>query len=432
MSLAYDLAIIGAGWAGINAAQEAKKQGLKVALIEKHKLGGTCLNLGCIPTKALIHCARTYRNIKKSSSFGIENTPAAVNFTEVQKRKEAVILALAKSLQFSLKGVDILNGQATLRSSQELSVNSDILRAKYIIIANGSAPQQLANLKFDGKKIVSSSLILGLNALPKRLLIIGGGAIGCEFASLFSTLGVEISIVELMPQLLPQEDEETAKKLQAAFKKRGIEVSTSTDFKTINLENYPMVLLSIGRKARLQGLGLERIGLHAEKAILTDDFMQTNIPNIFAAGDCTGGKMLAHYAAHQGLIAARNILKPKREKKTAPHLVPNCIFSDPEVASIGFSEAQADKAGIETKTNKIDFLASGMARILDEAEGFIKIVSDKKSGEILGASIIGPKATELISVISVAIYSRLKLEQLRNMIFAHPTLSESIPQACAD
>ncbi|KPK43047.1 MAG: hypothetical protein AMJ78_00350 [Omnitrophica WOR_2 bacterium SM23_29] len=426
----FDVAIIGAGWAGFNAAREARKLGLNVALIEKDEIGGTCLNRGCIPTKALIQSAKIYSLSKKSTKFGVEITDSKINFPEIQKRKQTIVNQLCKGMQSMLKDITYMKGEAQFISNEELSVGNDTIKAKYTIVATGSKPIQIPGISFDGKKVLSSNNLLNLDNLPQSLLIIGGGVIGCEFASLFSILGTEVIIVELMPQLLPQEDKEIAKKLEVSLKKKGIKISTSTDAKTVKLDNYELVLLCIGRAPDLGGLYLTGIGVELEKTrIVTTEYLNTNIPNIFAAGDCTGGKLLAHFAAHQGEIAARNIAKPRHSQAMEPYLIPNCIFTDPEIASIGITEEEAKKKGIELESSKFDFLGSGMARILDEAEGFIKIISDKKTNDILGASIIGPKATELIGIMTVALQSRMKLSQLRNIIFAHPTLSESIQEA---
>ncbi len=426
----FDLAVIGAGWAGFSAAQEAKRLGLKVALIEKDEIGGTCLNRGCIPAKTLIQSAKIYSLSKKSTKFGIEIIDSKINLPEIQKRKEVIIKQLGRGMQLMLGDIALLKGEAQFISTGELDVGGNRIKAKYIIIATGSKPIQLAGLRFDGRKIISSSDILNLNALPRSLLIIGGGVIGCEFASLFSMLGTEVTIVELMPQLLPQEDREVARKLEAVFKKKGIKINTGTDARTINLDNYDSALLCIGRAADFGNLDLKRIGIQLERnRIVTDEYLNTNIPNIFAAGDCTGLKLLAHFAAHQGLTAAKNIAAPGHCKQIESQLIPNCIFTDPEIASVGITEDEAKKRGIKLKSSKFDFLGSGMARILEEAEGFIKVISDKETDNILGASIIGPKATELIGIITVAIQAGLKLSGLHNIVFAHPTLSESIHEA---
>lgn len=426
----YDLAIIGAGWAGFNAAIRAKELGLKVILIEKGQIGGTCLNQGCIPTKTLIQSAKMYALAKKSNVFGIDLVNPQINFIRIQERKDKIIQQLRSGMQFMLKGVDVLNTEAKILSNEELKAAGRIIKAKSILIATGSKPLELKDLRFDGRRIISSDEILNLNRVPESLLVIGGGVIGCEFASLFSALGSQVSIVELMPQLLPGIDKEIARRLEVVFKKRGIKVSTNTDAKTVDLNEYDLALLSIGRFPNIQDLGLDKLGMNKDKGrIVTDEYLKTDIPNIYAAGDCTGKIMLAHFAAYQGRIAAENIACPRSPKKADNSDIPNCIFTDPQIASIGLSEEGARAKGPDIKINKFDFLGSGMARILDETEGLIKIISDAKTEQILGACIIGPQATELISALTLAKSNHLKVSQIRDTIFAHPTLSESMAEA---
>jgi dihydrolipoamide dehydrogenase len=426
----YDLAVIGAGWAGFNAAIRAKALGLKVALIEKGQIGGTCLNRGCIPTKTLIQSAKIFSLTKKSTNFGIELANPKINFLKIQERKEKIIQQLRQGMQFMLKDVDYLNAPAQILSPQEIKIGDKVIQTKFILIATGSKPTELKNLKFDGKKIISSDDILNLKAIPLTLLIIGGGVIGCEFASLFNQLGTEVSVVELMPQILPGTDKEVARKLENTFKKKSIKVKTNTDATSVDLKNFELVLLCIGRIPNTSDLGLENLGINLEKGkIIVDENLKTNIPNIYAAGDCIGKFMLAHFAAYQGWIAAENIAYPDNPKKADNTNIPNCIFTDPEIASVGLNEEEAENKGIDIKINKFDFLGSGTARILDETEGFIKIISDKKTEQILGAAIIGPKATEIIGILTLAVSIPLKINQIKETIFAHPTLSESITDA---
>ena len=425
----YDLTIIGAGWAGFNAALKAKELGLKVCLIEKSQIGGTCLNLGCIPTKTLIQSAKIYSLAKKSGNFGIEVAVPVANLIKIQERKEKIIRELRSGIQFMLKGIDLINAEAKILPNQELQAGNQIIKTKFILIASGSKPIELNALKFDGKKILSSDDILNLKEIPKSLLIIGGGVIGCEFASLFFALGAQVSIVEMMPQLLPGVDKEVARKLENIFKKKGIKINTNTDATTVDLNNYDLVLLCIGRAANTQSLGLDKLGIKLERnKIAVDEYLKTNVNNIYAAGDCTGKIMLAHFAAYQGRIAAQNLAQPQNPKKADNTSIPNCIFTDPEIASVGISEEEAQNKGIEIKINKFDFLGSGMARIMDETDGFIKIISEKE-GKILGASIIGPKATELIAVLTLVVSNNLTISQIKETIFAHPTLCESIHEA---
>lgn len=430
MAYDYDLIIIGAGWAGFNAAKKAKQLGLNVALIENKQLGGTCLNRGCIPTKALIQSAKIYSLSKKSNNFGIETAESKIIFSEIQARKDKIVQQLAQGIEFMLKGIEIIRAQATISSPNSIKADNKELSARFILIATGSKPTQIRDIKFDGKKIISSDEMLTLQEIPKSLLIIGGGVIGCEFAGLFSTLGCNVSIVEKMPQLLPGLEKESARKLETAFKKKGVKVNTNFDALSVDFNNYDLILLSVGRSPQTENLGLEEIGLETESGkIKTDQFLRTNIPGIYAAGDCTGKFMLAHYAAYQGITAAVNIANPDNLIKCDNEIIPNCIFTDPELSSVGLDEQSALSKGFEIKVNKFDFLGSGMARILDETDGFIKIISDAKSGRILGASIIGPRATELIAVLTTAVSNSLKVSQLKDTIFAHPTLSESIHEA---
>jgi len=426
----YDLTIIGSGWAGFNAALRARDLGLKVCLIEKAQIGGTCLNLGCIPTKALIQSAKVYALAKKSNTFGLEGISSKINFLKVQERKQKLIEQLRQGMQFMLKGIDFLNAEALILSNEEVKAGGQIIKTKFILIATGSKPVELAAFKFDSKKIISSNDILNLKEIPDSLLIIGGGVIGCEFASLFSCLGTQVTIIEKMPQLLPGEDQEVAKKIETLFKKRGIKVNTNTDAATLNLKDYSLTLVCVGRAPETKGLGLDNLGIKLDKGrILVNEYLQTNIANVYAAGDCTAELCLAHFAAYQGRIAAENLANPSNFKKADNQNIPNCIFTDPEIASVGLSEEKARDKGINIVVNKFDFLGSGMARILDETEGFIKIICNTKTEEILGASIIGPRATELIAVLTLAVSSRLKIPQIRSTVFAHPTLSESIREA---
>jgi len=342
-------------------------------------------------------------------------------------------MQLRGSLQFMLKGVDFLNGRAQILSNKEVKIGDNAIRAKFILIASGARPMEIPNLRFDGKKILSSDEILNLKEIPKTLLVIGGGVIGCEFASLFQSLGTQVSIIELTPQLLPGLDKEVAKKIEVIFKKKGMRVNLNSNAVMADLKSYDLVLLCIGRVPNTQNLGLDKLGLKIEKnRIAVDEFLKTNIPNIYAAGDCIGRVMLAHFAAYQGRIAAENIAHPGSQKRAENATVPSCIFADPEIASVGLSEEEALGKGIELKINKFDFLGLSMARILDEFEGFVKIISDKKTEQILGASIIGARATELIAILTLAISSHLKLSLLRDTIFAHPTVSESIGEALAE
>jgi len=425
----YDLAVIGAGWAGFNAALKAKDSGLKVCLLESGSIGGTCLNRGCIPTKALIASAKIYSLTKKSSSFGIESDNPRFDFTKIQERKNKLVWDLAQGMQSRLKDIDFIKSSAQIVSANEIKIDGKLLSAKFILISTGSRPVELPQLKFDGTRIISSDGALMLASLPRSLLIVGGGVIGCEFASLFSVLGVEVSILEKLPMLLPGEDKEVARKIEVAFKKRGVKVYTNADLSSVDLNIHEKILVCVGREPNLTGLGLKELGIKMDKGgIAVDDYLNTSLSNIYAAGDCTGKIMLAHYAAYQGVAAVENITSGNKNKADNP-VVPVCVFCDPEIASVGLSEERAVAAGLPVKLFKFDFRASAMARIIDEAEGFIKIIVNQATEEVIGGCIIGPKATELISILNIAVSLRLKVSQVRSVIFAHPTLSESLRES---
>jgi dihydrolipoamide dehydrogenase len=424
--LSYDLAIIGAGWAGFNAALRARDLGLKVALIDKSDLGGTCLNKGCIPTKALIQSAKTLSLIKKANNFGVHPEHIQIKFSEVQARKNKLILQLRQGMNSLLKGIDYFNSEAILLDKNTVDLKGDKVNSKYILIATGSRPYELPVLPFDAKIVISSDDILDIGEMPGSILIIGAGVIGCEFASLFSILGSKVKMIEKLPRILANEDLDVSKKAELIFKKKGIEINTNTDSENFNIRGFDLVLVSVGRIPNTKSLGLANLGIMTEKEkIITDDYLKTNIPNIYAAGDCTGKIMLAHFASYQGKVAAENIFKDC-SCKADNTVIPNCIFTEPEIASVGLSEEIAKAKGLDIKIDKFDFMASGMARILEESEGFIKVISDKSSEKIIGASIIGPRATELIALFTLAVSCGLKRKDIKDTVFAHPTLSESI------
>jgi len=428
----YDVCIIGAGWAGFNAAIRASKLGASVCLIEKDAIGGVCLNHGCISTKVLAKSSETLSLIKKSSEFGINST-VEFNLIKVLQRKKEIIDRLNKGMQYRLKtkNVQVISGKAEIISPKEVSVDSQKIETDNIIIAIGSRPIELPSLKFDKKRVLSSDDILQIDSIPKDLLIIGGGIIGCEFASIFSEFGSKVTIVELLEHILPAEDKEAAKKIELIFKKKGIEILTKTKVEDLQLDKFDKILVSVGRIPNTEGIGLENIGIKKGRGgILVNDYLQTNIDNIFAAGDCIGGILLAHIASYEGILAAENIFK---EKKAANYLgVPNCIFTNPEIASVGLNEESAKLKDYKFKVLKFNFLSSGMAHILNDTDGFIKITVDDKTQQVIGATIIGPKATELITTLTIAVRNRLKISQINDSIIAHPTLSEGIQEAARE
>ncbi|MFC1703437.1 dihydrolipoyl dehydrogenase [Candidatus Omnitrophota bacterium] len=429
----YDLSVIGAGWAGFTAALEARKKGLNVCLIEKDSVGGVCLHQGCIPTKALVHSAKIASLSKKSEKFGINSEIKAVDFKKIQKRKQELINRLKKGIEFQLKnrGIDLISGTASLKSSDCIAVGDQEIKTKIIIIATGSQSIELPQLQFDGKTILSSKDLLSIDLIPKNLLIVGGGVIGCEFASIFSTLGSKVTIVELLERILPTEDKEISKKIEVSFKKRGVAVMTKTNVDSVEKKSFDAILVCVGRKASIDSVNLANAGIKTERgSIVVDEFLRSNIPSIYAIGDCIGGFLLAHVAAYEGIVAANNIAGDN--VKADYSTVPNCIFTEPEISSVGLSEDQARNKGYDTAVTKFNFLASGKAHILDETDGFIKLIFDKSTKKILGGSIVGPAATELISVLTLAVKTELTIAQIHDTIFAHPTLSEGIAEAARE
>ncbi|HNW40126.1 MAG TPA: dihydrolipoyl dehydrogenase [Candidatus Omnitrophota bacterium] len=425
----YDLVVIGAGWAGFNACLRAKALGLAVCLIDANQIGGTCLNYGCIPTKTLIACAKVFSLAKKSSNFGIQLDHLSINWAAIQEKKEKVVRLLAQGMRSRISGIDFINSPAQIISAREIKVDGRLVKTKSILVATGSRPVQLPGLIFDQNKVISSNEALSLSEIPQSLLVIGGGVIGCEFASLFSSLGSLVTIAEKMPLLLAAEDRDISRKIEVIFKKKGIKVVTGADISSLNLKDYSKVLVCVGRTPNIEGLGLEALGVELKNnKILVDEYLKTNIDNIYAAGDCTGGSMLAHYAAYQGVTAVENIISPNRQKADN-RLIPACIFTDPQIASVGVKENDYLADGLRIKINKFDFRASAMANIIEETDGFVKIITDGDAGRIIGASIIGPQATELISVLVMGISCQLTANQVKAMIFAHPTFSESIRES---
>lgn len=423
----YDLIIIGAGWAGFSAATYASQNGFKVALIERDKIGGTCLNYGCIPTKTLLNSTKLLSQFKKSAKFAIESSGVKLDLPLLNKRLKEVISILSSGMDSVAKSnkIDFLRADAEIVSNNEVRIGDDVIESKYILIASGSRPMELPNIKFDGDKIISSSQALELKEAPKRILIIGGGVIGCEFADVFVSLGSSVEIVELTESLLPGLDREVAKKLETSLRKRGVKISLSTNANSLDLGDYDKVLLCVGRVPESDCF--KQIDIKKDRSrILVNEYLQTNIPNIYAAGDCIGGYLLAHIASYEGRLAVKNMASGNKEKASYK-AVPSAIFSNPEISSVGLSEEEARKNFDSVIIKKFDFRALGMSYVIDEADGFIKIIS-KEDETLLGASIIGPKATEIIQILTLALNNGLKLSQIRNTIFAHPTISEAIAE----
>lgn len=423
----YDIAIIGAGWAGIGAARHARECGLKVCLIEKEELGGVCLNRGCIPTKALLKSAALLSSMRSAARFGIAAENVYPDYKAMHAHKDEVVGQLRKGIDFLLKGIERIQGEASFADEHTLQVRDRQITARTIIIATGSKPIELKSLPFDRERVLSSDGLLACDSAVGKLAVIGGGYIGCEFACLFRALGSEVTILEKEASLLPAEDPEVARKLTALFQKQGITVLCSLDTTTYDFSGFDKVLVAVGRVPAFEGVNLQRAGLALqENTIPLNEYLQSPVPHIYAAGDCTGAVMLAHYADFQGRLIVRNIVSPQERRPVHSAVVPRCIFSRPEIGCVGLQEHEAASSGREVSVHRFDYRGSGMAHILDEKDGFIKIIADRGSAQVLGGSLIGPYSTELIALLTLAVTSGLTLDALRSTIFAHPTVAESI------
>lgn len=439
----HDIIVIGAGPGGYVAAIKAAQNGKSVALIEKNYLGGTCLNVGCIPSKALLAGASILKTIGKADKFGITVSEPKVDYGKMKARKDSVVSQIRTSLTGLLKAnkIEVIEGAATFTGPNTLKVTgneSQDLKADSIIIACGSEPTDVPIFPCDHKQILNSTSILELNELPESLCIIGGGYIGCEFASLFNSLGVKVTIVEALDSIIEAQGTTLSKALSAAFTKAGIEIKTKSQVEKIEKgsssvtvhikEGEPitaeLALVSIGRKINTKGLGLEKAGLAPNKmgAIEVNSRMETGTPGIYAIGDVTGIAMLAHVASHQAIVAATNAMGA--EAHMHYEAIPAVIFTHPEIASVGMTKEQAEKAGYSINVGKFPFMALGKSIASAETEGFTEVISDKDTDAILGAHIVGSHAASLIGQMALAISNELTLDCVIDTIHAHPTLAE--------
>lgn len=445
------LAIIGGGPAGYVAAITAAGQGKDVILIEQGDLGGTCLNEGCMPTKSLLKSAEMLEKVKHANQFGIElpRDQVKVDWNQVLRNKNNVVKKLVDGIGYLMRKnrIKVIKGKATFLTDHSLCVEEsngqEIVTADQFIIATGSEPIELPFAPFDKEWTIDSRQAMSLPAIPDNLLIIGGGVIGCEFASIYSRMGTKVSIVEMTEQLLPGEDADIAAILRMELEKAGVDIYTSTTLKQLDpgkkqvvLENQngvfhqqaQYVLVSVGRRPRFAELGLEKIGVHfSKKGIEVNDQMQTNIPHIYACGDVISGIQLAHVAFHEGRVAALHASGKK--VKVNYQAVPRCIYTSPEIASVGLTEKQAREQYGDLQIGEFPFSANGKALILREQVGKVKIIIEPQYNEIVGLSIIGPLATELIGQGVVMLQAEMTAEGMENFISAHPSVSEAIQEA---
>jgi dihydrolipoamide dehydrogenase len=448
-----DLAVLGGGPGGYVAAIRAAKLGIKTTVIEKENLGGVCLNWGCIPTKALYHVAQTIDEIKKADIFGINISGWSLDFKKAMDRKNNVIAAQRQGLAFHFKknNIETIMGSGKLISSNKILVTQVSgqeveVNAKNIIIATGSHAANVPPFNLEDEGVVDNIGILSLNSIPESLLIVGGGVIGSEFANIFRTFGSNVTIVEMLPRILSTEDTEVSKVIAKAFGKKGINILTNSVIEEVKKDNGKFfcrikggeeiiadkVLISVGRKPNSEGIGLEEIRISTDERgfIKTDSHLRTNIPNIYAIGDVNGGLQLAHVASDEGKIAAENIAG--KNKTMDYRVIPWAVFTSPEIGTVGLNEEQARNKGINVCSGLFPFSNSGKAFITGETEGFVKVVTDKDSGEILGAQMVGPRCSDLIHEVAVAMKGEMVIDTLAETVHSHPTLSEAVMEAAED
>ena len=452
MNEEINVVIIGGGPGGYVAAIKAAHLGLKAVLVEKDKLGGVCLNKGCIPTKALISTAEILNHIQRAEEFGIQVKDYSIDFPALMKRKDLITRRLSSGIEQLMKAnqIRVIRGEGQIIESRTVEVldaegQKEVIKTKNIIIATGSKVMRLPIPGIDSEGVITSDDALSLSELPSRMIIIGGGVVGIEFAGIFKALGVEVTVVEMLPRILLPVDEEIARRLTQILKRKGIEILTDCKVKEIkknhrNLEvlvstndgekrlETEKVLLSAGRVPELGNIDVQRLGIELDKgAIKVDEKMRTNIPGIYAVGDVVGKIMLAHVASREGIVAVENI--SGKEVLMDYKVVPNCVFSMPEVASVGLTEEEARKENSNIKVSKFPFMANGKALGMGETEGMVKIIAGADTSELLGVHILGVHASDLIAEGTLALSMEATAFEIVNTIHAHPTLAEAVAEA---
>ncbi len=452
--MTYDVVVLGSGPGGYPAAIRASQLGKKVAIIEKELLGGVCLNFGCIPTKALLKSAQVSNYVKHAKNYGV-NAQGEPDFAAVVQRSRGVADKMSKGVQFLMKKnkIDVVMGYGKMVSPNKIEVTAadgskSTVEGKNIIIATGARSRELPSLPIDGKKILGYKDAIVLQDKPESIIIVGSGAIGVEFAYVYHSMGVKVTLVEFLPRIVPVEDEDVSRELDRQFRKNGIVVMTSSEVtkvehtsngvkatvKTKNGEEIleaSMVLSAVGIVSNIENIGLEELGIKTDKGkIIVDANQQTSVKGVYAIGDCTPGQALAHVASKEAINAAEHIAGHSIEPIDYNN-VPGCTYCSPEIASVGYTEAKAKEAGYEIKVGKFPLMASGKASAAGATEGFVKVIYDAKYGELLGAHMIGYNVTELIAEVVVARKLETTAKEILNAIHPHPTISEAIKEATA-
>lgn len=452
----YDLIIIGSGPGGYVAAIRASQLGMKTAVVEKESLGGVCLNWGCIPTKALLKSAQVFEYLKHADDYGISINEFKADFSRVIKRSRDVADGMSKGIQFLFKKnkIDVINGTGKIRVGRKVEVTGadgsvSVFEAKHVILATGARSRELPNLKQDGKKVIGYREAMVLPEQPRSMVIVGSGAIGCEFAYFYNSMGTKVTIVEFMPNIVPIEDEDISKQLARSFKKSGIEIMTESTVEAVDTSGTgcsvkvktkkgeetlqcDIVLSAVGITPNIEGIGLEEAGIITDKGkVVVNDFYQTNIPGVYAIGDLVKGPALAHVASAEGICCVEKIAGLPVEP-IAYGNIPGCTYCSPEIASVGMTEKAAKEAGYEVKVGKFPFSASGKAKAAGASDGFVKVIFDAKYGEWLGAHFIGNNVTEMIAEVVVARNLETTGHEIIKSIHPHPTMSEAVMEAVAD
>ena len=455
MAESFDVVVLGGGMGGYVAAIRAAQLGMKTALVDRDKVGGTCLHRGCIPTKALLHTADVVNQLHEVGELGITMKPDAfsLDYSATMKRKNKIVTQLWRGVEFLMKKnhITVYKGTGRLTSATQVVVDGEkgqeTLSGRDVLVAVGSEPRPLPNLPFDGQRVLSSDHVLERDSVPASVLIVGGGAIGVEFASLYRDFGSEVTLVEMLPHILPQDDADVAAELTRLLARRGIAIHAGAAIddiqvgaKSVSAKITPkeggavaveaeVLVVAIGRQPLTAGIGLEALGVKMNRGFVeVDGAYRTNVPHVLAAGDCIGGYLLAHVAAHEGMIAVE-ALHGDHPEGLNPERVPRVTYCRPEVASVGATQEEAEQAGHKVRTGTFPFKANGKALILQEGDGFVKLVADAETDALLGAHIIGPHASDLINEMALARFLEGTAWEVGESVHAHPTVSETLHEA---
>ena len=451
----FDVTVIGGGPGGYVAAIRAAQLGMRVGLVERDRLGGICLNWGCIPSKALLKSAELYNSFKKAGEFGFSFTDLKFDFTKIIKRSRDIADRVSKGVEYLMKKnkIEVISGTAKVTGKNSIEVSKDdkvveTIKTKFTLLATGGRPRSIPGVTIDRKKVITSTEAMTLPELPKSMLVIGGGAIGIEFAFFYNSLGTKVTVVEMLPSVLPKEDKEITKLLESSLKKQGIEILTNAKVESVVVGNDvalkvstkdgvqelkgDVALMAVGVQGNVENLGLELLGVKVDRgAIVVDKFGKTSVEGIYAIGDVSGAPWLAHAASHQGIVAVEHLAGKSMHGFDRTN-IPSCTYCQPQVASVGMTEEMAIATGHKIKVGRYPFRPLGKAMAIGETEGIVKLVFDEKYGELLGAHIIGSEATELIAELGLARALESTNEELFRTMHAHPTLSEAIMEAAGD